>query len=77
MIKRQYKIYFLFVMMGFSLFSCKDKSEPIVITTDHFHDAIDQVVDVMIHDIFSPPVASRVFVYPNIAAYEIKKLILL
>jgi len=71
MIKRQYKIYFLFVMMGFSLFSCKDKSEPIVITTDHFHDAIDQVVDVMIHDIFSPPVASRVFVYPNIAAYEI------
>jgi hypothetical protein len=25
----------------------------------------------MIHDIFSPPVASRIFVYPNIAAYEI------
>jgi hypothetical protein len=24
----------------------------------------------MIHDIFSPPVASRIFVYPNIA-YEI------
>jgi hypothetical protein len=24
----------------------------------------------MIHDIFSPPV-SRIFVYPNIAAYEI------
>jgi hypothetical protein len=28
----------------------------------------------MIHDIFSPPVASRVFVYPNIAAYEIMAL---
>ena len=25
----------------------------------------------MIHDIFSPPVASRVFAYPNVAAYEI------
>ena len=25
----------------------------------------------MVHDIFSPPVASRIFVYPNIAAYEI------
>ena len=25
----------------------------------------------MIHDIFSPPVASRIFVYPNIAAYEV------
>jgi hypothetical protein len=24
----------------------------------------------MIHDIF-PPVASRIFVYPNVAAYEI------
>lgn len=59
------------MIAGFSLFSCKDNSEPIVITTDNFHDAIDQVVDVMIHDIFSPPVASRVFVYPNIAAYEI------
>jgi hypothetical protein len=25
----------------------------------------------MIHDIFSPPVASRIFVYPNVAAYEV------
>lgn len=25
----------------------------------------------MIHDIFSPPVASRIFAYPNVAAYEI------
>jgi hypothetical protein len=28
----------------------------------------------MIHDIFSPPVASRIFAYPNIAAYEIVAL---
>ncbi len=28
----------------------------------------------MIHDIFSPPVASRVYAYPNIAAYEIMAL---
>ena len=25
----------------------------------------------MVHDIFSPPVASRIYAYPNIAAYEI------
>jgi hypothetical protein len=50
--------------------SCQ-KEEPIVITPDHFHNSIDQVVNIMIHDIFSPPVASRIFVYPNIAAYEI------
>lgn len=59
-------IIFLMVLAS----SCQ-KKEPIVITPDHFHKSIDKVVDIMVHDIFSPPVASRVFVYPNIAAYEI------
>jgi hypothetical protein len=31
----------------------------------------------MVHDILSPPVASRVYVYPNIAAYEMIALHLL
>ena len=57
--------------MLFFVFSCKDTSEPIIVTPDDFHTAIDKVVEVMIHDIFSPPVASRVFAYPNIATYEI------
>lgn len=30
-----------------------------------------QLTDVIVHDIFSPPVASRIYAYPNIAAYEI------
>jgi hypothetical protein len=47
------------------------KKEPIVITPDDFHRAVDKVTDIMVHDIFSPPVASRIYVYPNIAAYEI------
>ncbi len=54
--------------------SCKDNSEPIVITADDFHNSVDNVGNVMVHDIFSPPVASRVFAYPNIAAYEIMAL---
>jgi PAP2 superfamily protein len=53
------------------LVSCNKKEEPIVITSDDFHKSVDKVGEVMVHDIFSPPVASRVFVYPNIAAYEI------
>ena len=28
-------------------------------------------MEIQIHDIFSPPVASRIFAYPNVAAYEI------
>lgn len=61
------------ILLIFVLGSCQ-KKEPIVITPDHFHKSIDKVVDIMVHDIFSPPVASRVFVYPNIAAYEIISL---
>lgn len=53
------------------LTSCKKNSEPIVITPEAFHASIDKVTEVMIHDIFSPPVASRIYAYPNIAAYEI------
>ena len=68
---KQFKTSLLTTAILLVLFSCKEISAPIEITTDHFHTAIDKVVEVMIHDIFSPPVASRVFVYPNIAAYEI------
>ncbi len=34
------------------------------------HNSIDRLTEVMVHDIFSPPVASRVYFYPNLAAYE-------
>src|SRR5688572_5418430 len=34
------------------------------------HRAIKQVTDVIVHDIFSPPVASRIYAYITIAAYE-------
>ncbi|MBO6794926.1 MAG: vanadium-dependent haloperoxidase [Balneolaceae bacterium] len=37
---------------------------------DLLHDAMEQVTDIMVHDIFSPPVASRVHSYASIAAYE-------
>ena len=53
------------------LTACAKKSEPIVISPNELHNSIDKVVEIMIHDIFSPPVASRIFAYPNIAAYEI------
>ena len=37
---------------------------------DYFPKSLDKLTDIIIHDIFSPPVASRVYVYPCIAAYE-------
>lgn len=64
-----YRILFCFIAIA--IFSCKQQPADIVVTTDDFHHSVDRVTQVMIHDIFSPPVSSRVFVYPNIAAFEI------
>ncbi len=50
------------------------KEEPIVISPEELHASVDKVTEIMIHDIFSPPVASRIFAYPNVAAYEIMAL---
>jgi len=36
-----------------------------------FHKSMQKLTDVIVYDIFSPPVASRIYVYPTIAAYEI------
>jgi hypothetical protein len=62
--------FFSIALISILFISCK-KEKSIVVTTDEYHAAIDNVTQIMIHDIFSPPVASRIFVYPNIAAYEI------
>ncbi len=34
------------------------------------HETVQQLTDIIVYDIFSPPVASRVYAYPSIAAYE-------
>ena len=65
------KISILLVSMGLIIVSCQDNSKPIIITPNDFHASVDKVIEIMVHDIFSPPVASRIFAYPNIAAYEI------
>ncbi|MEM6262981.1 MAG: phosphatidic acid phosphatase, partial [Bacteroidota bacterium] len=38
------------------------------------HQSMARLTDVIIHDIFSPPAASRVYVYPAVAAYEVMAL---
>src|SRR3954464_8497992 len=37
---------------------------------DYIHRAIKEVTDVMVYDIYSPPVASRTYAYITVAAYE-------
>ena len=38
---------------------------------EFFQASMQNLTDIIVHDIFSPPVASRVYLYPTIAAYEI------
>lgn len=39
--------------------------------TVYLHRAQQALTDVIVHDVFSPPVASRIYAYPHIVAYEI------
>ncbi|TRX42392.1 vanadium-dependent haloperoxidase [Flavobacterium restrictum] len=60
----------IIVALSLLFISCK-KEASISVTTSDYCAAVDTVSAIMVHDIFSPPVASRIYVYPNIAAYEI------
>jgi hypothetical protein len=57
----------------FSLSACKQdvryKAE--LNNPELFRAAMKKLTDVIVYDIFSPPVASRVYVYPSIAAYSV------
>ena len=55
------------------LFSCNPKTTEYkqLENPDFFREAVQNLTDISVYDIFSPPVASRVYVYPSIAAYEV------
>lgn len=53
------------------LSACQKEVAEIEITPNDYHNAVDKITEVMVHDIFSPPVASRIYNYANIAAYEV------
>lgn len=54
------------------LLSCRHAGdyETKLANPDFLHRSVEQLTNVIIHDIFSPPVASRIYAYASIAAYE-------
>lgn len=64
------------VLAAFVLFQCTPNKEVSqdyakkINDASYLHRCMDKLTDVMVHDIFSPPVASRIYVYPSIAAYQ-------
>lgn len=55
--------------------SCNNQPKPNTETPEDFayliHDLNDGLRDVVVEDGFAPPIASRIYAYPNIVAYEI------
>ncbi len=46
----------------------------VTVAPEALHESMHQLTSVIIHDIFSPPVASRIYAYASVAAYEVLAL---
>lgn len=63
-------LFFIFTIVA----SCQSSKKEAVLDADMLHNSVQILTDVIVHDIFSPPVASRIYAYTGIAAYEILAL---
>ena len=68
---RHLKSKLLGILIVSIITGCSKPEKHIEVSPELFYKSVDKVMEIQIHDIFSPPVASRIFVYPDIAAYEI------
>lgn len=63
-----------FLVVGILLATCSptdNSSYRLAAENPEFiHRSIKKVTDVIVHDIFSPPVASRIYAYASVAGYE-------
>lgn len=67
-------IRFSLFVVTLGLLACnKTDNEYAQVLSDptHYHESVKKLTDIIVHDIFSPPVASRIYVYSNVAAYEV------
>lgn len=64
------KLIVFFISVVF-FFACNEKENVVEVEAIELHNAMDTLTDVIVHDIFSPPVASRIYAYSSIAAYEV------
>ena len=62
----------ILLMLG-TIFSCQENTayKEQLQDPELFHAAMKNLTDVIVYDIFSPPVASRVYMYPSVAAYSV------
>ena len=58
------------VLSVFILFSCKQKQPLSIDASALQHQCVHRLTDVIVYDIFTPPVAARIYSYTNLAYYE-------
>lgn len=63
----------LFFISSFILVSCSSKKsyETVFANPELYSKTVGALTDVITYDIFNPPVASRIYAYSNLAAYEV------
>ena len=66
---------FFLIVTIFCFYSCSETNninyKEQLSDPELFQAAMQNLTDIVVYDIFSPPVASRVYLYPSVAAYEI------
>ncbi|MDQ3392495.1 MAG: vanadium-dependent haloperoxidase [Bacteroidota bacterium] len=68
-----FKRFFVLSMLVIAA-SCNNPKKEALVEVDMLHNSVQYLTDVIVHDIFSPPVASRIYAYTSISAYEILAL---
>jgi hypothetical protein len=59
-----------FLLIPAALFAGGGNWKKLADNPAYLHRAIKEVTDIMVHDVYSPPVASRTYAYVSIAGYE-------
>ena len=69
------RLGYSFLLLLFLCTACREDVNPNyqtdVLQSEWMHQSMKRLTDVIVHDIFSPPQASRIYAYPSIAAYEV------
>ena len=75
-LKLLFNPYLLGIGLLLSLGSCGENNQYKQLLADNYYliEANESLTETLVHDIFSPPVASRIYAYPSIASYEIDAL---
>lgn len=65
-------VIYKYVAFFLLLTSCNEKKEaaPLMTPVEIIHQQQDELTQVIIYDVFTPPVASRIYAYTSLASYE-------